>query len=85
MTSQTAPTREPHSRLEHLINWLALAALVALGCCAAPAHAYTPEPESGARLLKDSAAAAPIEALRVGVQMHATVTGNIARVGTASR
>ena len=41
MTSQPAPACAPHSRLELLINWLALAMLLGLGIVAAPA----PEPQ----------------------------------------
>ena len=37
MTSQPAPACAPHSRLELLINWLALAMLLGLGIVAAPA------------------------------------------------
>ena len=80
MTSQPAHLRETESRFAILINWLALAVLLALGVCAAPAHARTSEPESGALLLRGDPDAAPVAALRVETRMHATVTGNIARV-----
>jgi Ca-activated chloride channel homolog len=80
MASQPHPPQEPQSRLNVLVNWLALATLLALGFLAAPAPAQTPEPASGALMLKASAAAEPVAALRVATRMHATVTGNLARV-----
>jgi Ca-activated chloride channel homolog len=80
MNPQPHPSREPESRLGILVNWLALAALLALGVFAAPARAGVAEPESGALMLKRSADAEPVAALRVATRMHATVTGNIARV-----
>jgi hypothetical protein len=48
MSLQPAAAHEPESRCATLVNWLALAALLALGFFAAPARAATPA--SGARV-----------------------------------
>jgi Ca-activated chloride channel family protein len=81
MSSQTqAPRTAAHPR-ETFINWLALLALLALGVSCSPADAGTiPDAHAGSLLLKSSADAAPLEALRQLTRMHATVTGNVARV-----
>jgi hypothetical protein len=44
MTSPPHACRQPESRLRTLINWLALAVLVALGIFAAPARASESAP-----------------------------------------
>ena len=48
MSLQPAGAHEPEGRCAVLINWLALLALLALGVCAAPAHAAQPAPGSAA-------------------------------------
>lgn len=48
MSLRPALAHEPRSRRATLINWLALAALLALGFFAAPARAATPAPGSDA-------------------------------------
>ena len=47
MSLQPAAAHEPESRCATLLNWLALAALLALGFFTAPARAAAPAP--GAR------------------------------------
>jgi Ca-activated chloride channel family protein len=81
------PSRSPHPtdaaiRLETVINWLALLALLALGIVWPPADAASPPParHAGTLLLKAGPEAAPLEALRHSTSMHAVVTGNVARV-----
>lgn len=82
MNSHTQPPciTEVHAR-EALINWLALLVLLALGVSWSPADAGSiPDERAGSLLLKSSADAVPLEALRQLTRMHAMVTGNVARV-----
>ena len=82
----TLPAR---MRRERLGNWLGLLALLAGSVVLAPAHAGAPRAaaaaaaaaeHAGELLLKPSADAAPVEALRQQTRIHAQVTGNLARV-----
>ena len=64
-----------------LANWLALAALLALGVVWPPADAGQPgEERAGSLWLKAAPDATPAPALRQETHMHATVTGSVARV-----
>ena len=81
MSTQCDPRAQPARLREILVNWLALVALVALGIVWSPADAAAPGDEhAGSLYLKSAADAAPVEALRQHTRMHATVTGNLARV-----
>ncbi len=48
MSMQPAAAHQPEGRRATFLNWLALAALLGLGCCAAPTRAGTPAPGSRA-------------------------------------
>jgi len=48
MSLQRADEHEPEDRRATVLDWLALAALLALGCCAAPTRAAPPAPGSHA-------------------------------------
>ena len=64
-----------------LANWLALAALLALGIVWSPADAAQAQAErAGTLWLKSAPDAAPAAALRQQTRMHATVTGSVVRV-----
>ncbi|HKZ73130.1 MAG TPA: marine proteobacterial sortase target protein [Steroidobacteraceae bacterium] len=68
---------------ERLLNWLALAVLVALGVVWPADLAFPAQPadmQAGSLLLKRSTGAEPVEALRVSTRIRAVVTGNVARV-----
>ena len=81
MSSHTQPPCTAVHARETLINWLALLVLLALGVSCSPADAGSiPDERAGSLLLKSSADAVPLEALRQLTRMHATVTGNVARV-----
>jgi hypothetical protein len=60
MIAHSHPSHEPESRLHTLVNWLALAALLALGIFAAPARAGVPVPHAGALMLMGSPAAGSV-------------------------
>ena len=81
MSSHTQPHCTAVPARETLINWLALLVLLALGVSWSPADAGSiPDERAGSLLLKSSADAVPLEALRQLTRMHAMVTGNVARV-----
>ncbi|MBV9911209.1 MAG: marine proteobacterial sortase target protein, partial [Sinobacteraceae bacterium] len=68
-------------RRETLLNWLSLLVLLSLGCAFSGCYAATPyEEQSGTLLMKPSADASPVEALRVASSFRVQVTGNLARV-----
>ena len=73
------------STREHLANWLALLALLSLGIVWPPAFSRTApdDPETvhaGRLILKASADAPAVDALRQSTSIRAQVTGNVARV-----
>ena len=79
-TQSQVPAGDP-DRWGKLANWLALAALLALGVVWSPADAGEPGAEgAGSLWLKSAADATPAAALRQQTRMHATVTGSVARV-----
>lgn len=81
VSSTTGPETPVRRLRENAINWLALIVLLALGIVWPPAQAQDfTDTRSGRLLLKASADAEPVEALRVATTMHATVTGTVARV-----
>ncbi|MGH8309126.1 MAG: VIT domain-containing protein, partial [Steroidobacteraceae bacterium] len=87
----TAPAETMHqpesdarsSLREWLFNWLAIAALVAVGVVWPADGAFGAQPsdvQTGRLLLKATPDAEAIEALRVATKIRAAVTGNVARV-----
>ena len=82
MRSQSqAPAGNAEPWWDELANWLALAALLALGIVWPPADAGEPAPSArGTLWLKSAPDATPAAALRQQTRMHATVTGSVARV-----
>jgi hypothetical protein len=74
MTAQSHPSHEPESRLHTLVNWLALAALLALGIFAAPARADTRAPR-GCPDAHGNRRCEPVAALRVRLCTPAALTG----------
>jgi Ca-activated chloride channel family protein len=90
-TVQTQPDRElSHSETadesrwrEKVLNWLAFAALVAIGVVWPSDPAFSTQPadvRAGSLLLKTGPEDEPVEALRVATRIRAAVTGNVARV-----
>src|SRR5262245_61148429 len=69
--------------LRRIMNWLALAAMLAIGIVWSPVSGAAAVPEemrSGSLLLKGGPDLSAIVAVRVATRIHAQVTGNVARV-----
>ena len=83
MTSLSSHRPDTESRGQSLTNWLAVLVLLALGFVWPPADAATPDLSdirAGSLLLRSSAGAPPVAALRQSTTVRAHVTGNVVRV-----
>jgi Ca-activated chloride channel family protein len=75
MTSEPTPLRE------RITNWLAILAILLVGVVWPPAFGATPDDaRAGTLYICSMPCGAPTEALRQTTEIHAQVTGNVARV-----
>src|SRR6185312_12154203 len=74
-------TIEPKPLRERVTNWIAIVAILLAGVVWPPVFGATPDDaRSGTLYLCSMPCGAPTEALRQTTQIHAQVTGNVARV-----
>jgi Ca-activated chloride channel homolog len=74
-------TTDPTPLRERVTNWIAIAAILLAGVVWPPVFGATPDDaRSGTLYLCSMPCGAPTEALRQTTQIHAQVTGNVARV-----